>query len=157
MIRILLPFDGSEHALDAVRHVIGMRQAGLEIEAVLLNVQDPPHLYEVVLAPDAGLIDSASHEAGEHVLAPAAALLQTADIAFETAVVTGDAAHEIAEQALLLGLKLPPPQATSPESGSVEVMPWLSTMPSSMSSSLSLSRSGGSWKSARIVSSRSLC
>ena len=44
MIRILLPFDGSEHALDAVRHVIGMRQAGLEIEAVLLNVQDPQHL-----------------------------------------------------------------------------------------------------------------
>lgn len=103
MIRILLPFDGSEHALDAVRHVIGMRQTGLEIEAVLLNVQDPPHLYEVVLAPDADLIDSASHEAGEHVLAPAAALLQTADLAFETAVVTGDAAHEIAEQALLLG------------------------------------------------------
>ena len=67
MIRILLPFDGSEHALDAVRHVIGMRQAGLEIEAVLLNVQDPPHLYEVVLAPDAGLIDSASQIGRAHV------------------------------------------------------------------------------------------
>ncbi|MFM2345501.1 MAG: hypothetical protein RL654_254 [Pseudomonadota bacterium] len=103
MIRILLPLDGSEPVLDAVHHVVGMKQAGLEIEVVLLNVQDPPHLYEMVLAPDADLIDGASREAGEHALAPAAALLQGAGIACEPTVVTGDAAHEIAEQALLLG------------------------------------------------------
>ncbi|NRT55575.1 universal stress protein [Sphaerotilus uruguayifluvii] len=103
MIRILLPLDGSEHALDAVRHVIGLRRTGLDIETVLLNVQEPPHLYEVVLAPDVELIDGASREAGEHALAPAAALLAQAGIAAEALVVTGDAAHEIAEQALLQG------------------------------------------------------
>ncbi|MFM2342184.1 MAG: hypothetical protein RLZZ592_1837 [Pseudomonadota bacterium] len=103
MIRILLPLDGSAHALDAVRHVIGWKQLGLELEVVLLNVQEPPHLYEVMLSADVDVIDGARRGAGEHALEPAIALLSQVGIETESVVVTGDAAHEIAEQALTLG------------------------------------------------------
>jgi len=103
MIRILLPLDGSAHALDAVRHVIGLKRMGLDLEVVLLNVQEPAHLYEVMLTSDVEVIDGARRGAGEHALEPAVTLLGQAAIETESMVVTGDAAHEIAEQALALG------------------------------------------------------
>lgn len=106
MIRILLPIDGTPHALDAVRHALALRASGLEIQTTLLNVQDPPHLYEVVLAPDAHLIEEASAEAGEHALAEARALLEAAGLACEELVVRGDVAHQVAEQADLQGCDL---------------------------------------------------
>lgn len=101
MLRVLLPIDGSADALDAVRHTLTLRAAGLAVTAVLLNVQEPPHLYEVVLAPDADLIEEASHEAGEHALNAARQLLDAAGVEHDSLVVTGDPAHQIAEQAAL--------------------------------------------------------
>lgn len=106
MPRILLPIDGSPDALDAVRHALALRADGLAITAVLLNVQEPPHLYEVVLAPDAELIEEASHEAGEHALDAARQLLDAAGVEHDSLVVTGDPAHQIAEQAALQGCDL---------------------------------------------------
>lgn len=106
MIRTLLPLDGSTEALAAVHQALQLRTQGLDFTAVLLNVQDPPHLYEVVLAPDADLIEGASHEAGEHALASAQALLDAAGVAHESLVVTGDAAQQVVEQAELLGCDL---------------------------------------------------
>lgn len=106
MIRTLLPLDDHPQALDAVRHALALRTQGLDFTAVLLNVQEPPHLYEVVLAPDARLIEDASHEAGEHALRAAQTLLDEAGVDHESLVVTGDAAQQAVEQADLLGCDL---------------------------------------------------
>jgi nucleotide-binding universal stress UspA family protein len=106
MIRILLPIDGSPQALDAVRQALQLRTQGLDFTAVLLNVQEPPHLYEVVLAPDADVIEGASHGAGEHALLAAHTLLDEAGVAHESLVVTGDVAQQVVEQAELQGCDL---------------------------------------------------
>jgi nucleotide-binding universal stress UspA family protein len=102
MIRTLLPIDGSPQALDAVRQALQLRAQGLDFTAILLNVQAPPHLYEVVLAPNADVIEGASHAAGEHALLAAQALLDAAGVGHESLVVTGDVAQQVVEQADLL-------------------------------------------------------
>lgn len=106
MIRTLLPIDGSPQALDAVRQALQLRAQGLDFTAVLLNVQEPPHLYEVVLAPDADVIEGASHAAGAHALLAAHALLDEAGVEHESLVVTGDVAQQVVEQADLLACDL---------------------------------------------------
>jgi Universal stress protein family len=106
MVCILMPVDGSPEALDAVRLALRLRTHGLDFTAVLLNVQEPPHLYEVVLAPDAQVIEGASHEAGEHALQAARALLDDAAVAHTALVVTGDLAQQVVEQAELHGCDL---------------------------------------------------
>ena len=107
MPRILLPIDGSGHALDAVRHLLLLRDQGWPVdEAVLLNVQDPPHLYEVVLAPDADTIREASEAAGLHALQAAGDLLDAAGVPHRGLVVVGDVAPQVIDQADLEGCDL---------------------------------------------------
>lgn len=96
-MKILLPVDGSEHSLDAVRYVIRLVQEGLSVSLVLVNVQEPTYLYEMVLAPDADVLERVTGSAGEHSLAAAQDLLRQAEIEFECEVVTGDPAHTILE------------------------------------------------------------
>jgi nucleotide-binding universal stress UspA family protein len=100
-MKILLPIDGSEGALEAVRHALALVRAGLEATFVLANVQEPASLYEVVVAHDAAVIEEVSAAAAEHSLAPAQALLRAAGVDFETEIAHGNPEHklvEIAEQ-----------------------------------------------------------
>lgn len=94
-MKILLPVDGSEHSLDAVRHVIRLVEEGLPASVVLLNVQEPTNLYEMVLAPDSDVLEMVSGEAGIHALQSAEDLLGQAEIDFEREVVAGDPVHAI--------------------------------------------------------------
>ena len=88
-MKILLPLDGSEHALAAVRHAIGLVDAGLEARFVLTNVQAPAYLYEVVMSdPDA--IGRATGGAAASALDAGRALLDQADIGYEVESVTGE-------------------------------------------------------------------
>jgi nucleotide-binding universal stress UspA family protein len=96
-VKILLPVDGSEHALNAVRHAIGLAQNGLSASFVVLNVQEPTYLYEMVLAPDADVLERVTGAAGNHSLEAAEDLLRQADLGFEREVATGDPAHTILE------------------------------------------------------------
>lgn len=96
-MKILLPLDGSEPALDAVRHALHLVREGLRAEFVIANVQEPTFLYELVLAPDAEVLERAWGAAGAHALEAGAALLQAAGIAFESEVATGDPAHTLVE------------------------------------------------------------
>jgi nucleotide-binding universal stress UspA family protein len=96
-MKILLPVDGSEHSLDAVRYAIRLVQEGLSATFVLVNVQEPTYLYEMVLAPDAGVLERVSGAAGSHALEAAEDLLRQAEITFEREVVSGDPAHTILE------------------------------------------------------------
>lgn len=88
---ILLPMDGEPASLAAVHHVIGLAGQGLRLQVLLANVQEAPHLYEVVLAHDAELLQAASEQAGAHALARAAELLQASGLPVDQQVAHGEA------------------------------------------------------------------
>ena len=96
-MKILLAVDGSEGALEAVRHALRLVQSGLKAGFVLANVQEPASLYEVVVAHDAEVIEQVSTAAAEHSLAPAQALLRAAGLAFETEIGHGDPGHQLVD------------------------------------------------------------
>jgi nucleotide-binding universal stress UspA family protein len=96
-MKILLPVDGSEHALNAVRYAIRLAQEGLSASFVVMNVQEPTYLYEMVLAPDADVLERVTGAAGNHALEAAQDLLRQAELDFERDVATGDPAHTILE------------------------------------------------------------
>lgn len=96
-MKILLPVDGSEPSLEAVRHAIRLAQSGLRASFVLANVQEPTYLYELVLAPDAEVLERVSGAAGTHSLEAAQALLQAAGLTFEREIASGDPGHTLVE------------------------------------------------------------
>ena len=96
-MKILLPVDGSESSLDAVRFAIRMLLAGLHGEVVLANVQEPANLYELIVAHNPEVIEQVSAEAGLHTLLSAQELLDAAEIEYECEVAQGDPAHTIVD------------------------------------------------------------
>ena len=75
-MKFLIPVDGSPLSLEAVRHVLKLSQAGLDVELLLANVQESASLYEMVVAHDPAVLDEVSEGAGLHVLAPAVSLVE---------------------------------------------------------------------------------
>ncbi len=94
-MKILLPIDGSEVSLKAVRVALDLRRQGLAAELVLANVQEPANLYEMMTAPDPEVLERVSQAAGEDLMAAAAALLNAAGVDYESEVGGGDPAHAI--------------------------------------------------------------
>ena len=94
-MKVLLPVDGSELSMEAVRLALRMQQDGLALTAVLANVQEPASLYEMLVAHDPDVIDQVSAEAGLHALQPAQALLDAAGVDYECEVAKGDPAHTL--------------------------------------------------------------
>lgn len=94
-MKILLPVDGSEVSLEAVRFAIRMARAGLDTRVVLANVQEPATLYELVVAHDPQVLEEVSAAAGTHTLQAAQTLLKEAGITCECEVASGDPAHTI--------------------------------------------------------------
>ena len=97
MLKIFIAVDGSEPALEAVRHALALVRGGLRAQVVLANVQEPATLYELVTSRDPDRIAAASLDAGEHLMAPARALLDAAGVSYETDVGVGDAGHMLVE------------------------------------------------------------
>ena len=97
MLKILIAVDGSELSLDGVHHALTLVRQGLQATMVLANVQEPATLYELVTTRDPDLIAAASLEAGEHLMAPARALLDAAGVVYETDVGVGDVAHTLVD------------------------------------------------------------
>jgi nucleotide-binding universal stress UspA family protein len=94
-MKILLPVDGSELSLEAVRFALRMLQDGLQASVVLANVQEPANLYELLVAHDVDVIERVSAEAGLHALQAAQTLLEAAQVEYECEVAKGDPAHTI--------------------------------------------------------------
>jgi len=90
MHKLLIAVDGSELALDAVHHALGLIAQGLRADLVLANVQEPATLYEMVVVHDPKALREVSASAGAHLLAPAEALVTQAGVTFESVVETGD-------------------------------------------------------------------
>ncbi|MBE7419693.1 MAG: universal stress protein [Ideonella sp.] len=97
MLRILLPVDGSEASLDAVRHALRLAAEGLAASYVLANVQEPATLYELVTAHDPDVLQRVSAGAGAHLLQPAEALLRAAGVPWQREIASGEPAHVLAE------------------------------------------------------------
>jgi len=96
-MKILLPIDGSDAALDAVRYAIRLLSEGLQAEVVLANVQEPANLYELIVAHNPEVIERVSAEAGLHTLQAAQDLLGAAGVACECEVAQGDPAHTLVD------------------------------------------------------------
>jgi len=97
MLKILLPVDGSEASLDAVRHALLLCANGLAARFVLANVQEPANLYELVTAHDPDVLRRVSSGAGAHQLEAAEALLKAAGAQWEREIASGDPSHVLAE------------------------------------------------------------
>jgi len=91
--------DGSELALDAVRHALRLRQDGLNAVFVLATVQEPTYVYEMVLAPDADVLERVSGAVGSRALAGAEALFHAAGVPFEREIGSGEPAPTVVEMA----------------------------------------------------------
>lgn len=98
-MKIMIAVDGSAASLDAVRHAIALLREGLRASLLLVNVQEPTHLYEMVLARDLALIERAAQDAGAHALREAVALVQAAALQPQTQIATGEPAHMLVEVA----------------------------------------------------------
>jgi len=96
-MKLLLPVDGSEYSLEAVRFAIRLVADGLRADVVLANVQEPASLYELIVAHNPEVIEQVSADAGLHALLPAQALLDAAGISYESEVAQGDPAHTIVD------------------------------------------------------------
>ena len=94
-MRVLLPVDGSEGALAAVRHALRLVHSGMRASFVLANVQEPASLYEVVVAHDAQVIEDVSTAAAVHSLEAAQGLLRMSGVEFETEIALGDPGHAL--------------------------------------------------------------
>lgn len=94
-MKILLPVDGSELSLKAVRVAMNLLQQGLSGSLVIANVQEPATLYEMVVAPDGEVLQRVSTAAGIDALEKAEALLMAEAVVYEREIATGDPAHTI--------------------------------------------------------------
>ena len=96
-MKILLPVDGSELSLKAVRLAIDLLGQGLSGSVVLANVQEPATFYEMVVAPDADMLQRVSTAAGVDMLEAAESLLMASGVVYEREIASGDPAHTIVE------------------------------------------------------------
>lgn len=97
MLKILIPTDGSPHALLAVHHALRLVGAGLKARFVVANVQESATLYELVVAHDPDVLQKVSEGAGRDLVRPAMGLLAAAAQQVEADVSSGDPAHMLVE------------------------------------------------------------
>ena len=105
-MKMLIAVDGSAASLDAARHAITLVREGLRATLLLANVQEPTHLYEMVLARDPEMIERAAQGAGAHALQDAVALVRAAGLEVETEIATGEPAHTLVEVAENFGCEM---------------------------------------------------
>lgn len=99
MLKLLVPTDGSDNALRAVRHVVALAERGVKAEVVLLNVQPPVMSGEVgQVAPIEIAEDKRAMAAGSAV-AKARAALDAGGVPVTVHEAIGTAAKEIAAAA----------------------------------------------------------
>jgi len=91
-MKILVAVDGSSNSLLAVRHVLQLLHEGLRADIVLATVQEPTYVYEMILAPDAGVMERLTGAVGSRALADAEALLKQSDVPYTRDIGSGETA-----------------------------------------------------------------
>ena len=84
-------------SLDAVRYALRLRSDGLQASFVLATVQEPTYLYEMVLAPDAEVLERVTGAVGARSLKHAAALFNDAGVLFEQEIGSGSVPETLIE------------------------------------------------------------
>jgi nucleotide-binding universal stress UspA family protein len=103
MLKLLVPTDGSDNALRAVRYVAELARHGVPIEAVLLNVQRPVMSGEVGAVAPIEIAEDARAAAAGSAVGKARAVLDAANVPVSVHEAIGHAAEEIARAAEALG------------------------------------------------------
>jgi nucleotide-binding universal stress UspA family protein len=103
IMKILVPVDGSDAALDAARHALQLRAAGLQADFVLAAVQEPTFVYEMILAPDTEVLERLTGKEGERLLGAARALFEASGVPFTTEIGAGEPAPTLLEIAVRTG------------------------------------------------------
>ena len=102
MHTILIAFDGSEHAIRAIEHIVKRHREHGGIRVQLVNVEPAPVEWQTHgLGREA--TEAQLRARGEDNLQAARALLGKAGVPFEARVVLGEPAHAIADAAKDLG------------------------------------------------------
>ena len=96
-MKILVSVDGSEAALDAVRHALHLRREGLQADFVLATVQEPTYVYEMMIAPSTEVLERVTSAEGIRALAGAEAVFKAAGVSFEREIDSGDPAPTLLE------------------------------------------------------------
>lgn len=89
-MKLLIPVDGSVPSFLALDHALSLLKAGLQAELVLVNVQEPATLYEMVTLHDPEALARLADAAGQDTLAPAVEAVQAVGADCQTVVVSGD-------------------------------------------------------------------
>lgn len=105
-MKILVAVDGSQASLDAARHALQLVRDGLRADIVLATVQEPTYLYEMVLAPDAEVLERMSGAVGARALAGAEALFKAAGVPYAREIGSGEVAATVVELAERLGCSM---------------------------------------------------
>ena len=103
MLKVLIPVDGSDNALLAVRNAIGEYQSHHELELHLLNVQPQlsQHIGRFVSRQNRA---EWHHERAQAAMASSMAELERARVPYETHWIVGERAAEICHAAKRLGV-----------------------------------------------------
>lgn len=98
-MKILVPVDDSQSALDAARYALRLKRQKLEASFLLATVQEPTFLYEMVRPPGAEVLEPMSGAIGLRALAAAEALFEAEGVPFEREIGSGDPAAAVIEMA----------------------------------------------------------
>lgn len=103
---IVVAVDGAPASLAAVQQAVSLAAWGRPAQLVLVNVQPPPTLYEVVVAHDRDRLDDIRAAAGADLLAPALALARAAGVDAQHDVIGGEPADALVDFAETAGAHL---------------------------------------------------
>lgn len=102
-MKILVPIDGSELSLDAVRYALRLVHQGLHASFVLATVLEPSGMSELLMMPDPQEREAVNQSVGTQMLEAAASMLEAAGVQFEREVRSGYVATEIIDVAECFG------------------------------------------------------
>lgn len=102
---IMIAVDGSSESLQAVHQALSLIERGLRAEIALVNVQEPASLLQLA-TQDSDAIAAAAVEAGEHLMAEGAALLDAAGVGYSMEVVLGSPSTVLVDMAEQLNADL---------------------------------------------------
>lgn len=95
-MKVLVPIDGSENSLRALRHAIELNDKGAPVEIHILNVQ-PSLGGNVTSHVGSAVVKDFHREEAEKCLAAAKKLLDGSGLAYKAHVIVGPAGESIAE------------------------------------------------------------
>jgi len=96
-MKILVPVDGSELALDAVRYALRLQREGLSASFVLATVQESNALYELMLTQRTELHERLSGAAESRILERAEVMFREAGVPFQRVIGEGNPAQALIE------------------------------------------------------------